>query len=282
MFRLVKGFSLGVSDFRWVASSKYPSSATESYHFVFQTLINMKHLFSTAAIPSFLGATAVVILSSAFAPANAASMNFTINDFTGADTQVKFTLDDAIAGSGKVQFKVDYLSTGSNTIADIRGVFFNILDDSLLSGLQVVGTDVTASQFGLAGTVNTVGSSNNNLNGEGKKGEVNLFDAGVEIGEEGIGGEKGDIQSTIFTLSHSSKALTLAQFSQQNFGVRLMSVGSKTKREDSSKLKGQAPYYIAPPSPPKKVPEPTTVVALGLFAVGALTVAKKKPLMTSG
>jgi hypothetical protein len=273
MFRLVKGFSLGVSDFRWVASSKYPSFATESYHFVFQTLINMKHLFSTATIPSFLAATAIVISSSAFAPANAVSMNFTINDFTGADTQVKFTLDDAIAGSGKVQFKVDYLSTGSNTIADIRGVFFNILDNSLLSGLQVVGTDVTNKQFGPAGTVNSVGSGSNNLNGGGGS-----FDAGVEIGQEGIGRGKGDIQSTIFTLSHSSKALTLAQFSQENFGVRLMSVGSGTKRGDSSKLKGQAPYYIAPPPPPKKVPEPTTVVALGLFAVGALRVAKKKPL----
>ncbi len=60
----------------------------------------MKHLFSTATIPAFLAATALVMSSSAFAPANAASMNFTINDFTGADTQVKFTLDDTIAGSG--------------------------------------------------------------------------------------------------------------------------------------------------------------------------------------
>ncbi|MBD2561625.1 MULTISPECIES: hypothetical protein [Nostoc] len=239
----------------------------------------MKHLFSTAAIPSFLAATAVVISSSAFAPANAASMNFTINDFTGADTQVKFTLDDAIAGSGKVQFKVDYLSTGTNTIADIRGVFFNIFDDSLLSGLQVVGTDVTASKFGTAGTVDSVGSSNNNLNGNGN--QHNYFDAGIEIGQEGISKGKGDIQSTTFTLSHNSIALTLAQFSQQNFGVRLMSVGSGNNREDSSKLKGQAPYYTPPPPPPQKVPEPATVSALGLFALGALRVAKKKSLVSA-
>jgi hypothetical protein len=198
-------------------------------------------------------------------------MNFTINDFTGADTQVKFTLDDAIAGSGKVQFKVDYLSTGSNTIADIRGIFFNILDDSLLSGLQIVGTDVTASKFGPAGTIKSVGSGSNNLNG----GNIS-FDAGVEIGQEGIGQGKGDIQSTIFTLSHSSQALTLAQFSQQNFGVRLMSVGSGNSRGGSSKLKGQAPYYTPPKPPTQKVPEPTTLAALGLFALGALKVAKKR------
>lgn len=237
----------------------------------------MKHLFSTSAIPSFLAATAVVISSSAFAPANAASMNFTINDFTGADTQVKFTLDDAIEGSGKVQFKVDYLATGSNTIADIRGVFFNIFDDTLLSGIEVTGKvagHVTARQFGPAGTINSVGGNSNNLNGGGVS-----FDAGVEIGQEGIGQGKGDIQSTTFTLSHNSKALTLAQFSGQSFGVRLMSVGSGNNRGGSSKLKGEAPFYTPPPPPPKKVPEPTTAAALGLFAVGALRVAKKKSLV---
>jgi len=201
-------------------------------------------------------------------------MNFTINEFTGADTQVKFTLDDAIAGAGKVQFKVDYLSTGSNTIADIRGVFFNIFDDTLLSGLKVTGTNVTASKFGPAGTINSVGGNSNNLNGGGGS-----FDAGVEIGQEGIGQGKGDIQSTTFTLSHTSKALTLAQFYGQNFGVRLMSVGSGANRNESSKLKGQAPFYTPPAPSPKKVPEPATAAALGLFAVGALRVAKKKSLV---
>ncbi|MEH2297335.1 XDD4 family exosortase-dependent surface protein [Nostoc sp.] len=38
-------------------------------------------------------------------------------------------------------------------------------------------------------------------------------------------------------------------------------------------------YYIAPPPPPKKVPDPSATVALSLFAVGALRVAKKKPLV---
>ncbi|MFN6470347.1 MAG: hypothetical protein RMY36_011810 [Nostoc sp. SerVER01] len=236
----------------------------------------MKPLFSSAAISSFVAASAVVISSSVFSPANAASMSFTINDFTGADTQVKFTLDD-LNGSGKVQFKVDYLSTGTNTIADIRGIFFNIKDDSLLSGLKIenlAATDVTATKFGEPGKVDSVGSNSNNLNGNGN--QKNFFDAGVEIGQEGIGQGKGDIQSTIFTLSHASQALTLAQFSEQNFGVRLMSVGSGNNRNGSSKLKGQAPYYTPPPPPPAKVPEPTTTVALGLFALGALRVAKKK------
>ncbi|MEH1819503.1 MAG: XDD4 family exosortase-dependent surface protein [Nostoc sp.] len=40
-------------------------------------------------------------------------------------------------------------------------------------------------------------------------------------------------------------------------------------------------YYIAPPPPPKKVPEPGATVALGLFAVGALRVSKKKSLVSA-
>ncbi|MEH2054640.1 MAG: exosortase-dependent surface protein XDP2 [Nostoc sp.] len=40
-------------------------------------------------------------------------------------------------------------------------------------------------------------------------------------------------------------------------------------------------YYQAPPSPPKQVPEPNTAAALGLFAVGALRVVKKKSLVTA-
>ncbi|AFY49378.1 hypothetical protein Nos7524_3587 [Nostoc sp. PCC 7524] len=230
----------------------------------------MKNLWSSAVAPSCLAATAVVMASSVFAPANAASLSFIIEEFTGSDARVQITLDDQIAGSGKVQFKVDYLPTGSNTIADLRGLFFNILDDSLLKDLKVTGANITASKFGPAGTIQSVGSSSNNLNGGGGK-----FDAGVEIGQQGIGGGD-DFQTTTFTLYHTSKALTLEQFSQQNFGARLMSVGSQNgSRNGSSKLKGQAPYYTPPPPPPKKVPEPTAIAALGLFALSALKLSKK-------
>lgn len=235
----------------------------------------MKNIFSTLLAPAVLAAASIAIASSSFSAAQAATTSFVINDFTGADTQVRFTLDDAIAGTGKVQFKVDYLATGSNTIADIRGIFFNIKDDSLLSGLKVSGTNITASKFGPAGTIDTVGSSNNNLNGGG--GSTNLFDAGVEIGKEGIG--KGDdFQSTTFTLSHLTKALTLDQFYSQDFGVRLMSVGSVTSRGLSSKLKG---ISSTKPTLPRKVPEPATTAALGLFAVGALKLTAKNKKLVS-
>lgn len=40
-------------------------------------------------------------------------------------------------------------------------------------------------------------------------------------------------------------------------------------------------YYQAPQPAPKKVPEPNTAAALGLFAIGALRVVKKKSLVTA-
>lgn len=40
-------------------------------------------------------------------------------------------------------------------------------------------------------------------------------------------------------------------------------------------------YYIAPPPPPKRVPESSATFALGLFVLGALRVAKKKPLVSA-
>jgi hypothetical protein len=229
----------------------------------------MKHLFSNPILASLLVATTAVISSAVFSPANAAALSFTIDEFTGSDARVKFTLDDEAAGAGKIQFKVDYIPTGSNTIADLRGVFFNIANDSLLSGLKVIGANITASKFGPAGTIDQVGSNSNNVNGGNYK-----FDAGLEIGRQGIGGGD-DFQSTTFTLYHTSQALSLAQFSGQNFGARLMSVGSGNNRNGSSKLAGQAPYYTPPPPPPAKVPEPGMTVTFALLAVGAGTLLKK-------
>jgi hypothetical protein len=226
-----------------------------------------------AAASSFLAATAVVLSTSAFLPAHAAAFDFTINEFTGSDARVKFTLDD-LNGSGQIKFTVDYVATGNNTIADLRGVFFDIKDDSLLSGLQLASApNITASKFGPAGTINQVGSNSNNVTGSGNV----KFDIGLEIGRQGIA-NGDDFQTTSFILSHASKALTLDLFSQQNFGARIMSVGSGNSRNGSSKLRGQAPLYTPPPPPPKKIPEPATTAALGLFIAASLGVAKKNSL----
>ncbi|MBW4645885.1 MAG: PEP-CTERM sorting domain-containing protein [Goleter apudmare HA4340-LM2] len=243
----------------------------------------MKNFLPISAASTFLAATAVVLSTSAFLPAHAASFSFNIKDSTDTKSpEVKFTLDD-LNGSGQIKFTVDYVGNSINTIGDLRGVFFNIKDDSLLSGLKIgsvndttkLPTFITASKFGPAGTIDKVGNNSNSLTGRGLK-----FDAGLEIGQQGISGGD-DFQTTSFILYHTSQDLTLEQFSQQNFGARIMSVGSGNNRGGSNKLTGQAPLYTPPPPKPKKVPEPATTAALGLFLAGALGVAKKKSLAQS-
>ncbi|GAB4379862.1 MAG: hypothetical protein Kow00121_34880 [Elainellaceae cyanobacterium] len=208
----------------------------------------------------------MTLVSSAFSPAHAASLSFSLNPFTGSTAKVNVTLDDAVAGAGKVQFTVDV--DKSVSLADIRGVFFNVADSVPLDGLQYSGSDVTA--FSATGNVTSVGGSSNNVNGDGGS---QSFDAGLEIGREGLKGGKDDIQSTVFTLSHSSLALDLSHFANQNFGVRLMSVGTGDDREGSSKLAAIVPGQ---PNDPTDVPEPTSALALGLVGVGGVKFLKRK------
>jgi len=214
----------------------------------------MKNFFSTLLAPSLVAAAGLAIASSAFTPVRAASLTFDVFDFTGDDAQARLTLDDT---GGVVKFTVNNVTP----IADIRGVFFNILDNSLLSTLSVTGPNVTDSQFGPAGTVNDLGNGAN-IN-------PRAFDAGVEIGTQGIG--RDDIRSTMFTVSSNAAPLTLAQFYNQEFGLRLTSVGNN--RNGSSKLAGTAPG-----GPSEPVPEPGTIAATGLFAAGFRLLKKKKAI----
>lgn len=222
----------------------------------------MKNLFSNSITPSLVVAAGLAIASS-FSPASAASVTFNVSSALSNDStpaSVNLTLDDTAAGAGKVQFKVDVVPNPN--IADIRGVFFNILDNSLLRDLKITGANVT--QFAATGSINRLGQGNN-INPGGP------FEIGVEIGQQGLG-KKGidDIQSTTFTVAHSSQALTLAQFSNQSFGLRLQSVGLPgSSREGSSKLGGKAPGSS------QAVPEPGTIVATGLFALGVRLLKKK-------
>ncbi|MGA9378110.1 MAG: PEP-CTERM sorting domain-containing protein [Phormidium sp.] len=256
----------------------------------------MKKTFSTIIGTSLLAST-VAIASTSFTSANAVSLSFDTVNFTGDMLKVKYTLDDTAAGEGKIQFKVDVVtdSTYKNT-ADLRGIFFNIANDSFLSDLKVTGANVTTSVFGPAGEVQSVGNAN--LSGGGN---THKFDIGVEIGTNGMG--KDDFQSTIFTLSSKSgQALSLDMFVNQEFGVRATSVGTPdSNRTESSKLAGFAPVsvnYSVPstggstpstggstpstggstPSTggggPRKIPEPSTTLALGLVAISALKLRK--------
>ena len=142
----------------------------------------MTRVFYIRLGSSLIAAAGIAVSTSSFNPANAASMSFTATNFTGDPLQVKYTLDDTVAGAGNVQFKVEFLTDSTyKNIGDIRGVFFNIKDNSLLSGLKVtgLGVPITKTAYNTEGKLESVGQAN--LNGDGN---THKFEYGVEIGEQ--------------------------------------------------------------------------------------------------
>ena len=139
---------------------------------------------------------------------------------------------------GTLQFTVEVLDD-TGQIGDLNALFFDLLDDSLTSGLTVTGADVTGVALNADGVTKV--DNYTNMNGEVIK-ELGRFDGGVQFGTAGIGTD--DIRTTTFTLSHDSQPLTLADVSLQDFGVRLTSVGTEDgSRTDSLKLGGTAPEF---------------------------------------
>ena len=222
----------------------------------------MKLSLSTL-INSFLLAASVAVLSSAFSPASAATLQFSIEDFTGDDSTASITLDDMV-DPGNVKFTVDI--TGSPNDGDIRGVFFDINDlgqTFLPNTLTVTGNQVTSFATDNDGMLVRKGGGNQ-INPGGP------FEVAVEIGQPGT--SEGIIASTMFTVSSSAGNLTLDNFIGENFGVRLQAT---TGDEGSSKLQGMAPEKDHGGSD-VTVPEPASTAALSLFALSAFGVVKKK------
>jgi Ca2+-binding RTX toxin-like protein len=163
------------------------------------------------------------------------SLQFFINGEPGALITISETQD------GKLNFKIDVADVGTNAadkadIADLRGLFFTVADESLLAGLSVTGQHVAEKVI----SANSVTKVNNDVTMSGEVGkQYGPFDVGIEFGSQGM--SKDDIQHTEFTLS-SSKALTLDLVLQQNFGVRMTSVSLNGQgREESLKLGATAP-----------------------------------------
>jgi len=188
------------------------------------------------------------------AAATADTISTVLVPFTGGDVEVELTLSDD-AGDGTIWGSLEVVKGAG----DLRGLFLNIADGSLLSGLSVIGDDVTA--FTTGGVIDLGRGSN--LNGGGTPCPC---DIGIEFGSPGIGGD--DISSTEFWLSHDTEALTLALFFDEWVGVRVTSVGDDydSSREDSAKLMGVLP-----------VPEPGTasLLLLGLLGFGVAGVCRR-------
>jgi hypothetical protein len=195
-------------------------------------------------IRSWIPALGLVL--AAVAPAGASMMETVATPFTGDPIEVRLTFDDQGAGIGEVWIGIE-VEDGYQ--GDLRGLFLNLADDSLLAGLEVSGPDVTDVRKG--GVIDLGHGAN--LNGGGSPCPCDL---GIEFGSPGIGSD--DIASTYVVLSHPDYALDVSMFRDQLVGVRVTSVGADDCRNGSSKT-------IA------MVPEPHTA---GLLSLGLLALAR--------
>jgi hypothetical protein len=194
-----------------------------------------------------------VALSLFAVPSVSKAQLFTLDTNIGTDpVKVNALLTELANG---VQFTLSIAGDSPN-IGDFRGFFFNFADESLLAGASVTGADITDSVFD-ANNVTNLGGGNNINPAAG-------FDAGVEIGDSGIG-MGDDIQSTIFVVTHNSVNLNVTDFyatqaDGYGFGARLTSVGVGDDREGSSKVVMDEPF------PP--IPEPAFYQMSGLLLMG--------------
>ncbi len=160
-----------------------------------------------------------------------ASITYTFTDSSGFLATCTITED----GLGGLVFTIEVDESTGQT-ADLRGLFFDLNNDDpeFLSTLSVSGADITDQAFEQDSVVNL--GNGDNVNGSVVN-ETGLFDAGVEIGTQGI--SKDDIQCTTFTLSSSLCDLTLDMIANVDTALRCTSSGDVDgSRNGSLKLVG--------------------------------------------
>lgn len=164
------------------------------------------------------------------------SLTFTLDTQTGSDAMAPASVTITEQEDGTLSFTLSNEGDGDTLIGDLRGLFFDVADDSLLGTLNVTGDDVTE--------VNQSGSVSNLGGGSTSNGVPDSpYEVGVEIGTSGQAGD--DIQTTSFILSSDLRGLTLDDLALESFTVRQTSVGDiDGDRSASDKLYGDAPYPV--------------------------------------
>ena len=187
------------------------------------------------------------------------SMTFLINDSTASTgTQPLLQVTITANADGTVTFSITQIDTAGAALGDLRGLFFDLADESLLGSLTSTATSgLTEMQQGNDSVVNL----GDGATMAGLVGDNGGYDVGIEIGTSGL--SKDDIRSFSFTLDSSMRDLTLADFSGVSFGARLTSVGIDldgngtidTARTGSTKVGEVSFQTITPVDDSATVPE---------------------------
>jgi hypothetical protein len=120
-----------------------------------------------------------------------------------------------VAG-GALEFTVEVLGVAGDAPDDLRGLFFDVNDDSKLAGLAHSGSALITG-FDTVDVINLG-------NGVNMNGAADPFDVGLKFGTSG---NEQSGQTATFTLSNTAGNLTLDDIAHVEFGARTMSSGDK-------------------------------------------------------
>ena len=205
----------------------------------------MLHLRRATLIRSLLTTLFLIGLSTA---ASAATVTATATGGRGLDGTL--TIDDGIdPGNLVITFNLNAAR------GDIRAFFAHIADESLLSGLSVVGRDDRYSQF----REDRISSS-----GAGRAAGACPCDFGLRFPSRSG-------TSVSFTLTHETANLTLDLFYGQDFAVKASKVRMDQGEESRGRSRGMR-HVILLGRVPSPIPEPTTAVLMAL-GLGGLSYA---------
>lgn len=152
-------------------------------------------------------------------------IEFYVNDHSSDDDKIYPSILVRITDNGDGSITIN--ATIQEETGDLRGIFFDIVDETLIGSLSIIDPDEPPYfEQGDDSVVNLGNGANMN----GLEGSDVGYDFGVKISEPG----NDEIREYTFTIESSDRGLTLDDFSGVDFGVRTTSI--EGYHEDSSKL----------------------------------------------